>query len=58
MDIIFNPHTTDFPIFLQNISVNILAKLGGLQITFDNKAAEINLCKYISFVNYLRNFFF
>jgi hypothetical protein len=47
--IVFNAHTSDAPVAVQNLGVDVLAQLGGLQDRVDNEAAEVNLLKSISY---------
>lgn len=41
--IVLNTHTSNAPIAVQNLGVDVLAQLGGLQDRIDNEAAEVNL---------------
>lgn len=43
MHIVLNAHTTNAPITVQNLGVDVLAQLGRLQDGVDNEAAEVNL---------------
>lgn len=43
VDIVLNTHTTDAPVALQNLGVDVLAQLGGLQDGINDEVAEVNL---------------
>jgi len=48
MDVVFYPHTSNLPILLQYILVNILTKFLILQERIDNELAKVNLAWHIS----------
>lgn len=53
MDVVFNAYTSHAPVPLQDLSINVLAQLGGLEDGFNNEAAEIDLTE-ISYVGTVR----
>lgn len=41
--IVFDAHTSNAPVAVQNLGVDVLAQLGGLQDGVDDEAAEVDL---------------